>query len=260
MNYPSPASTDFPPETPHPPPPGRMMPVSLPNVRPLVTYTLIGLSVLFFMLQFGSQFLFGYDYVAILGVKANDLILQGEVWRFFTPIFLHGSILHIGFNMYALFIIGPTMERFYGHQRYLALYLLSGVAGNICSFVFTPNPSLGSSTAIFGLLGAEAIFLYRNQELFGNAAQRGLTRIIGIALVNLVIGLSPGIDNWGHIGGLIGGTLFAWLAGPLLRVEGIFPSLSLVDTRESRDVLVAAMLLSVILVLLAGGTIFFRGG
>jgi rhomboid protease GluP len=260
MNYSSPSSADLPPDGTQQPPPGRMMSVSLPNVRPLVTYTLIGLSLLLFMAQFGSQFLFGYDYVAALGVKANDQILQGEVWRFFTPMFLHGSILHIGFNMYALYIIGPTLERLYGHQRYLGLYILSGIAGNICSFVFTPNPSLGSSTAIFGLLGAEAIFLYRNREIFGNAAQRGLMRIISIAMVNLVIGLSPGIDNWGHIGGLVGGTLFAWLAGPILRVEGIFPSLSLVDTRESRDVVVAAMLLSGLLVLLAGGMIFIRGG
>jgi rhomboid protease GluP len=236
------------------------MPVSLPAVRPVVTFTLIGLSVLIYMLQFGSQFFYGYDYVAAMGLKANDLILQGEVWRFFTPIFLHGSILHIGFNMYALSIIGPTLERIYGHQRYLALYLLSGIAGNICSFVFTPNPSLGSSTAIFGLLGAEAIFLYRNREIFGKAAQRGLTQIISIALVNLVIGLSPMIDNWGHIGGLVGGTLFAWFAGPLLRVEGIFPSLSLVDTRESRDVVIAAMLLSALLILLASGMIVVRGG
>jgi len=260
MNHSSPSSVDLPPEPAQPPPAGRMMPVSLPNVRPLVTYTLIGLSILVFMLQFGSQFLFRYDYVANLGVKANELILQGEVWRFITPIFLHGSFLHIGFNMYALYLIGPTLERLYGHKRYLALYFLSGIAGNICSFVFTPNPSLGSSTAIFGLLAAEGIFLYRNKELFGTTARRGLSRIIGIALVNLFIGLSPGIDNWGHIGGLVGGTLFAWLAGPILRVDGVFPSLSLVDTRESRDVVIATMLLSGLLVLVAGGMMYIRGG
>jgi hypothetical protein len=120
------------------------------------------------------------------------------------------------------------------------------------------QPSLGSSTAIFGLLGAEGIFLYRNREIFGSAAQRALTRIITIALINLVIGLSPGIDNWGHIGGLIGGTLFAWFAGPILKVEGVYPSLSVVDTRESREVMVTTMLLSAALVLLASGVIFLR--
>jgi rhomboid protease GluP len=240
--------------------PGRMMPVNLPVVRPVVTYTLIAINVVVYILQYISQFWFGYDYMAALGVKANELIMQGEVWRFFTPMFLHGSLLHIGFNMYALYIIGPDLERFYGRQRYLALYLLSGIAGNICSFVFTPNPSLGSSTAIFGLLGAQGIFLYRNRELFGSAAQRGLSRIIGIAAINLVIGLSPGIDNWGHIGGLAGGALFAWLAGPLLQVEGIFPSLALADRREPREVVVAVLMVAAFLVLLAGGAIAIRGG
>lgn len=234
--------------------------MSLPAVRPLVTYALIGLTVLVFVLQLVSQYIYGFDYVAAIGVKANELILQGQWWRFFTPMFLHGSILHIGFNMYALFLLGPNLERLYGHQRFLALYVLSGFAGNIFSFIFTPNPSLGSSTAIFGLLGAEGIFLYRNRQIFGSAAQRGLMRIISIAMVNLVIGLSPGIDNWGHIGGLVGGTLFAWFAGPLLKVEGVYPSLALVDTRESRDVVIAEVMLSALLVLLAGGMIYMRGG
>jgi rhomboid protease GluP len=237
-----------------------MMPVSLPAVRPVVTYTLVVLNLLIFVLQMASQYLYRYDYVAAAGVKANELILQGQWWRFFTPMFLHGSILHIGFNMYALFLIGPTLERLYGHKRYLVLYILSGIAGNISSFIFTPNPSLGSSTAIFGLLSAEGIFLYRNREIFGKAAQRGLTRIISIAMVNLVIGLTPGIDNWGHIGGLIGGLLFAWFAGPILKVEGIYPSLSLVDTRESRDVAIATMMLVGLLVLLASGMILIKGG
>lgn len=261
MNYDSPSSSDYPPgPTRGQTPPGGMAPVSLPPIQPVVTYTLIGVSVLIYLLQMGSQFLFGVDYLAALGVKANDLIIQGQVWRFFTPIFLHGSILHIGFNMYALYIIGPTLERLYGHQRYIALYILSGIAGNIFSFIFTPNPSLGSSTAIFGLLSAEAIFLYRNREIFGRAAQRGLIQIVGIAAVNLLIGLSPGIDNWGHVGGLVGGTLFAWFAGPVLQVEGIYPTLSLVDTRDSREVVLTGFLLSVLLVLLAGGMIYARGG
>lgn len=261
MSYNSPSSSDYSPDPAmQQAPPGQMAPVSLPQLQPVVTYTLIGLSVLIYLLQLGSQFLLGSDYVAAIGVKANELIIQGQVWRFFTPIFLHGSILHIGFNMYALYIIGPTLERLYGHQRYLALYLLGGIAGNICSFVFTPNPSLGSSTAIFGLLGAEAIFLYRNREIFGHAAQRGLTQIASIAVINLIIGLSPGIDNWGHIGGLVGGSIFAWFAGPILRVDGIYPSLSLVDTRESRDVVLTGLLLSMLLMILAGGMIFLRGG
>ena len=167
----------------------------------------------------------GTDIPAAWGVKANNLIMQGQVWRLFTPIFLHGSILHIGFNMYALFYIGPTLERFYGRQRFLALFLLSGFAGNVISFMFSPYPSLGSSTAIFGLLGAEGVLIYQNREIFGNVARRALSQVVIIAAVNLIIGLTPGIDNWGHIGGLIGGTLFAWFGGPLLQKQGLLSTL-----------------------------------
>jgi rhomboid protease GluP len=89
------------------------------------------------------------------------------LWRLFTPLLLHGSIAHIGFNMYALFIIGPGLERYYGHLRFLVLYLLAGFAGNVFSFLFTPALSVGASTAIFGLVAAQGVFLYRHRQLFG---------------------------------------------------------------------------------------------
>jgi rhomboid protease GluP len=109
-------------------------------------------------------------------------------------------------------------------------------------------------------LGAEGIFLYQNRKLFGNMAQRALTQIVLIAVVNLIIGLSPGIDNWGHVGGLIAGTLFAWFAGPLLQIEGIYPTLGMVDQRETRDVLLAGLGVGVIFVALTTITILMRGG
>jgi rhomboid protease GluP len=234
--------------------------VKPPAVTPTVTYTLIGTCVIVYLLQVASQNFLGGDLPAALGVKANSLIVQGQIWRLFTPMFLHASIPHILFNMYALYSLGPGLERYYGHWRYLLLYILSGFAGNVASFMLSPNPSLGSSTAIFGLLGAEGIFLYQNRKLFGNMAQRALTQIVLIAVVNLIIGLSPGIDNWGHVGGLIAGTLFAWFAGPLLQIEGIYPTLGMVDQRETRDVLLAGLGVGVIFVALTTITILMRGG
>ncbi len=208
---------------------------------PIVVYTLLGVTILVYLAQVGTQFLLGYDLPAALGVKANELIVSGQFWRLITPMFLHGSILHLGFNMYALYVLGPGLERHYGHGRFLALYMLAGFAGNVFSFMFTIEPSLGSSTAIFGLLGAQGVFLYRNRDLFGNIAQRALMNIVMIAVINLVIGLQPGIDNWGHVGGLIGGALFAWYAGPLFRVEGFYPPYRLVDERDSGDALRAGL-------------------
>lgn len=208
--------------------------------------------MLAFLLQLGSQYLFqGIDYPAFLGAKINEYVLSGQLWRLITPILLHGSILHIGFNMYALYIFGPGLEHHFGHTRFLVLYLLSGFAGNVFSFLFSPAASLGSSTAIFGLLGAEGVFLYRNRKLFGDRAQRALVQIIMVAGFNLFIGLSPGIDNWGHVGGLIGGTVFAWMGGPLLELEGIYPRFRLVDQKDPGDYLRAGLAVGLLFALLA---------
>ncbi len=242
------------------PAPGAQVIVKQPAARPIVTYSLIGLTVAVFVLQMGSLLLLQDDYPALLGEKVNTLIVHGQLWRFFTPMLLHASILHIAFNMYALYAIGPQLERFYGHGRYLLAYLLAGFAGNVASFIFTPNNSLGSSTAVFGLFGAFGVFLYQNKALFGRGAQRALTNIVVVAVFNLVIGLSPGIDNWGHIGGLLAGTLFAWFAGPLLRVEGVTPTVSLVDGREQSQVVAAGAVIGALFAILAAVTILSRGG
>lgn len=233
--------------------------IPFPSRPPLVAYTLLGLCVLVYIAQLATQQWLGYDWPAAWGVKWNEGILHGQLWRLFTPMFLHGSIYHILFNMYALGNIGPGLERQYGHARFLALYVLAGFAGNVASFLLTSSPSLGSSTAIFGLLGAEGVLLYQNKHMFGGTAQRALRNVVSIAVINLVIGMSPGIDNWGHVGGLIGGTLFAWLGGPLLQVEGMFPNLAITDRREAGQVWLAAFVVGCVFAFLAGVGIMFKG-
>ena len=224
---------ETPPPTFHEPPP-RQVSVKLPSVNPSVTYTLIGLTVLSYFLQQISP---GYENALI---KNNADILAGQIWRLLTPVLLHGPLMHIGFNMYALFAIGAGMESRMGHARFLLLYLASGFAGNVFSFFFTNANSLGASTAIFGLLAAEGVFLYQNKGLFGKRAQRALGNIIMVAAFNLFIGISPVIDNWGHIGGLLGGLIFASLGGPRWELEGVYPLMHLVDRRDFRNALVGA--------------------
>ena len=230
--------TDVPPSLPPyeaapPPAEPRMVQVRMPDRFPWATYAFLGLSILAYLGQSLGSYLFGADLVTALGVKYGPLIAKGQLWRLVTPIFLHGSILHVGFNMYALYVIGPTLERFWGTPRYAALYLLSGIAGNIFSLWMTPAPSLGASTAIFGLLAAEGVLVYRNAFLFPNS-RKALSNLVMIAVVNFVIGLSPGIDNWGHLGGFLTGGAFAWFAGPELKPVGLPPVLELVDTRPFR--------------------------
>ena len=212
-----------------------------------------------FILQLASDALLGYDLPAAFGMKVNELIAAGQFWRFFTPMLLHGSIMHIGFNMYALFLFGRRLERYFGHWRFLVLYLISGFAGNVISMMFTESPSLGASTAIFGLLGAQGVFIYQNRALFGNQTRQALQSIVMVATINLVIGLSPGIDNWGHIGGLVAGVIFTWFGGPVLAPSGMYPYARLEDQRETRDVLLAIAVTGGFFAILAAGALFLMG-
>ncbi|KPL75282.1 hypothetical protein AC812_09660 [Bellilinea caldifistulae] len=211
---------------------------------------MIATCVLAFLGQLLTQTTFGTDLLAAYGAKVNPLITAGQYWRLITPMWLHGSILHIAFNMYALFIFGSNLERYYGHIRFLLLYLISGYAGNVISFMMTPRPSLGSSTAIFGLLAAQAVFLYQNRQLIRNARSL-LTSTLMIAAINLLLGTSPGIDNWGHLGGLIGGLAFAWSAGPIWTVQADFNGVSLVNQRSRRRVALVAVGVTLVFTALA---------
>lgn len=203
-----------------------------------------------------SENILHVDLPAYYGLKVNQLIAEGQLWRLFTPILLHGNLIHIGFNMYALYLIGPRLERYYGHTRFLGLYLLSGFGGNVFSMMFTDAPSLGSSTAIFGLIGAQGIFLYQNRQVFGPGVRQALNSIISIAVVNLLIGMSPGIDNWGHIGGLVGGLLVAFLGGPLLDVTGIYPDLTLSDRRTTTEIIQAHAIVAAFFGILTAGALY----
>ena len=128
--------------------------------------------------------------------------------------FLHRSIIHILFNMYALFALGPGLESSYGHGRFLGLYLLSRLCRERHLFLVLGEPFPGLIHRHLGLIGAEAVFLYRNRRILGCMAQRALGDLISAVVINLVLGgASTGIE--GHIGGLLGG-VFAWFAGRLL--------------------------------------------
>jgi rhomboid protease GluP len=220
-----------------------------------VTYFIIGITVFFYILQLISEFAFGQDILILYGARINEAILAGEIWRFITPALLHGSIPHIAFNMYALLSFGTGLERHFGHGRFLLLYLLGAFAGNVASFLFTGGSySVGASTAIFGLLGAEAVFLLQNRKVFAGQFRGAIGNIIFIAAINLfIIGSLPGIDNWGHIGGLVGGLMFSTFAGPTYEVEGIYPDYHLVDRRPTSAVMIGALMV----LLIFGGLAFW---
>jgi rhomboid protease GluP len=167
--------------------------------------------------EFSGNLLFGgidLDTLIRFGAKTRDEILGGEWWRFVTPVFLHGSLIHIGFNSWVLFDLGPAVEGLYGPQKFLVLYITTGAASFVASFLWNPNvPSVGASGAIFGLIGAMIAYGYRNRRGAGDAVRNMFVRW---AVYMLMFGLiMPGIDNAAHIGGLVSGIAFGWLVSDL---------------------------------------------
>jgi len=206
--------------------------VRMPAKTPAVTYVILGVTIAVYLAQMASQQLLGVDLPAAYGMKDNASIIQGQLWRLFTPALLHASLTHIGFNMYALYIFGRRLEQVYGHERFLLLYVLGAFAGNVASFWMSAAPSLGASTAVFGLVAAEGVYFFQNRKIYRGQATSVLYNVGFIIVVNLFLGFATtGIDNWGHLGGLVGGAVFAFLAGPLLEIEGFAPDVVLADKR-----------------------------
>ncbi len=153
------------------------------------------------------------------GAKIDALIEQGQWWRLVTGVFLHGGALHLIFNGYALYMLGPWVERLYGPRRFMLLFVGSGVAASAASFAFTDGPSVGASGAIFGLLGAMVVFgLKQRRRLPPRVARAFGVGLVPWVVVNLVIGFLPWlpVDNAAHVGGLLAGVaLSLGMATPL---------------------------------------------
>ncbi len=162
------------------------------------------------------------------GAKDNPLILQGQYWRFITPIFLHANALHVGLNMFNLVILGVFLERLFGHLRFLLIYLLTGIIASIASFYFAPQEiSVGASGAIFGLVGAYSVFVLVHRQAFPRGGIPALLWLLIVVALNLSIGFFvSNVDNYAHIGGLLSGFLLGWVFTPLYRLS---PTNILVD-------------------------------
>jgi rhomboid protease GluP len=191
----------------------------IPVTRPRLTWIVLGINVamflvtvLFGLLQFGNWNLLTnlLPTLVIFGAKVNELIAQGEVWRLLTATVLHGDILHLLFNVYALSALGVNVERYFGHGRFLLIYLLGGLWGSFASFATSPEISVGASGAVFALAGATAVYFWRYRENFGDEGRAILQNVLMVIGLNLVFGFTNAqIDNAGHIGGLIGGAVVA---------------------------------------------------
>ena len=135
-----------------------------------------------------------------------------ELWRLITAAFLHVNIMHLLVNMYSLIIIGSQVETFIGRFKFVFIYIISAIVGNLLSLVFEANiVSVGASGAIFGLMGALLYFGYHYRLYLSEAIK---TQIIPVIVLNLLLGfMVSGVDNAAHIGGLIGGYLASMAIG-----------------------------------------------
>jgi len=151
------------------------------------------------------------------GALIRERVLAGEWWRMITATFLHGSPDHLIGNMIALFIVGMACEHAFGAARTAAIYVGSGLAGTAFSLATGPGPSVGASGAIFGVLMAVVVMLYRNQQYFFVRDKRIGFVLAAWAAWQLVVGfMNPFIDNFAHLGGMTGGALAALLLTPTL--------------------------------------------
>lgn len=166
-----------------------------------VTKTIIGINAVVFLLQLvvGMEQVIG-DW----GMSPLAIAVDGEWWRLLSAAFLHGGLLHIGFNMYVLWMIGPTLESLFGHTRFIVLYLVAALGGSVASYTFSPllTTSVGASGAIFGLMAALLVA--------GHHLKRDVTQVLLLLGINVVIGfIAPGIDWRAHLGGAVVGGLIA---------------------------------------------------
>src|SRR6059058_5246135 len=180
--------------------------------RATYTYIFFALNILVFLLMALAGGSGNEPTLMAFGVKSNPEIAEGQWWRFVTPIFIHIGLLHLFFNSYALWIVGPQVEKIYGGGRFVILYVLTGVAGVYGSYAYHPNTiSAGASGAIFGLFGVLLAFGIRYRDSLPPFVKRAVgTGVLPVIVINLIIGFTiPAIDNSAHIGGLLAGAALA---------------------------------------------------
>jgi membrane associated rhomboid family serine protease/Tfp pilus assembly protein PilF len=186
-----------------------------------VTQVIFGANIAVFIamtLSLGVSMLSGPSGQALLGWGANfgPLTITGQWWRLLTCLFVHGSLLHIAFNMWCLWDLGRLAESVYGHWTFTLVYLICGASASIGSLVWhtpVPVPSVGASGAIFGIAGALLTSFYLGEFSLPRAAVSVMLRNIGIFIgANLFLGgMIGGTDNAAHIGGLIMGLILGAL-------------------------------------------------
>jgi membrane associated rhomboid family serine protease len=164
----------------------------------------------------------GTDSILFGGVLSSRIagflkpaFLQGEYWRILTGATVHGGLIHLAFNCYALYVLGRLIETLSNRAHLAIVFLLSAIGGNLLSLIFMPGdvPSVGASGGIIGFLGYLAVYGYRRREILTSAFLKNMLFNIGfIALYGILLNRSDEIkiDNFAHLGGLLTGAIYGF--------------------------------------------------
>lgn len=178
------------------------------RVTSTIIYVCIALYVLSALPSILSGNIYDADSLSLikLGANISTLVKSGEYFRLLTAIFLHGGIIHLFFNMYALYSIGNFIETYFGRSKYFIVFMLTGIVGSLTSYIFTRGFSVGASGAVFGLLGL-LLAQKLKRKVYYAELPIDTRSIVMIVVINLILGFTiPNVDNAAHIGGLISGT------------------------------------------------------
>lgn len=199
--------------------------------KPYATYTLMAINIVIFVIGLLSND--AWIWLINNGVNVPYLTTHGEPYRLVTSMFLHGSLAHIGFNMFALLYLGRLLESLFGRTRFLLIYFLGGLGGSVLGTLLNEG-GLGASGAVFALWGAEVVYLYRNRELYGNWARQRMQQSLMLMGLNFAFGIFVNLNaeqggvmigNFAHLGGLLGGVILTFAIGPRINIPQQTPEL-----------------------------------
>lgn len=187
-------------------------------VFPLYSYILVACLILVFLSQLASDgetaLMFGGENSVTFGGFDKELFKNGEYWRMLTGATVHGGILHLGFNSYALFIFGRLIELLSNRSHLAIVFLLSVIGGGILSLIFLPDGrSIGASGGIVGLLGYMTVYGFKRRKLLPEGFLKNM--LINVGFIGIFgIFLMDRIDNFGHLGGLLTGVIYGFIQIP----------------------------------------------
>jgi len=176
------------------------------SAAPAFALALIAVNAAAFGWELATGALHSRQAIIAAGAIYGPKVFNGQGWRLVTGTFLHGGLGHLLGNCLALYILGVASERAWGRGRALVIYFASGICASLASAILQPMPAVGASGAIFGLLGASVVFFFRYGSSFYARNRRIGVVLLVWGLFQLALGaLTPYVDNWAHLGGLLSG-------------------------------------------------------